>query len=351
MKKRKSGKLLKPDPKHLPLRLYNNVGCFLGISVAAAGWRRMFAGSAGVGYFASSAVGNIRPSIWISPFFCISTLQPPAATATTTATTTAATTAMTTISPTPPSLTTNDSAVLQALFDAESSPSNSSTNVQINDTLTPFPSSLQISPEKHTALQSRELSIIKSLQSTDSPNKETIQSAVSELSTLISEEPNYPPAYVNRAQALRILIETIQNGGSETETEVQNASTTLFKDLSTAITLLSPTTETPVSPTQARILADAHTHRGYLLLKTARTKRDQDQDTSISTAESWTVPEPLKRVSADQAEEMASREFFQGGQFGNEVARQLAVQTNPYAKMCGAIVKEAMRKEVEGVGS
>ena len=53
-------------------------------------------------------------------------------------------------------------------------------------------------------------------------------------------------------------------------------------------------------------------------------------------------------MGADQLEEMASRDFFFGGQYGNEIARQLAVQTNPYAKMCGAIVKEALRKEVEG---
>jgi hypothetical protein len=50
----------------------------------------------------------------------------------------------------------------------------------------------------------------------------------------------------------------------------------------------------------------------------------------------------------DRLEEMASHDFFLGGRYGNKAAQQLAVQTNPYAKMCGAIVKEAMRKEVEG---
>lgn len=41
-------------------------------------------------------------------------------------------------------------------------------------------------------------------------------------------------------------------------------------------------------------------------------------------------------------------DFQQGGRYGNEIARQMAVKTNPYAKMCGAIVKEAMRKEMTG---
>ena len=36
-----------------------------------------------------------------------------------------------------------------------------------------------------------------------------------------------------------------------------------------------------------------------------------------------------------------------GGRYGNKIARQLSVQTNPYAKACGAIVKEALRKERE----
>jgi hypothetical protein len=59
-------------------------------------------------------------------------------------------------------------------------------------------------------------------------------------------------------------------------------------------------------------------------------------------------PQRLRGLTSDQLEEMASQDFFFGGRYGNKVAQQLAVQTNPYAKMCGAIVKEALRKEVEG---
>ena len=88
-------------------------------------------------------------------------------------------------------------------------------------------------------------------------------------------------------------------------------------------------------------MADAHTHRGYLLLKAARVKKAGSGDEA-------TGPERLRGLSADQLEEMASRDFFFGGRYGNKVAQQLSVQTNPYAKMCGAIVKEAMRKELEG---
>jgi len=60
------------------------------------------------------------------------------------------------------------------------------------------------------------------------------------------------------------------------------------------------------------------------------------------------LPSHLQHLDADQLEELASHDFQDGGKFGNEVARQMAVMTNPYAKMCGAIVKEAMKKEIEG---
>ena len=44
-------------------------------------------------------------------------------------------------------------------------------------------------------------------------------------------------------------------------------------------------------------------------------------------------------------EEAASRDFFMGGRYGNEIGKALAVHTNPTAKLCGQIVQEAMRKE------
>ena len=52
----------------------------------------------------------------------------------------------------------------------------------------------------------------------------------------------------------------------------------------------------------------------------------------------------------EELEEKSSRDFFLGGRYGNEVSKAMAVHTNPYAKMCGSIVKEAMRKEFSGGG-
>ncbi|OJI82665.1 hypothetical protein ASPTUDRAFT_124054 [Aspergillus tubingensis CBS 134.48] len=249
-----------------------------------------------------------------------------------------------------PNLTTNDSAVLQALFDAESSPSNS---ITINSSLPAYPAHLNITPELLQTLQSREVSIIRTLQSETTLDISTIQQAIKDLDTLIAQHPTYPSAYVNRAQTLRILIEktntTTQSSGQDNDDdkifapENTEPASTLLADLGNAITLATPRSPAdPVSTVQARLLADAHTHRGYLLLKAARVKKEMKEGEIIGG------PEQLRAVEPEQLEDMASRDFFFGGRYGNKVAQQLAVQTNPYAKMCGAIVKEALRKEVVG---
>ena len=52
-------------------------------------------------------------------------------------------------------------------------------------------------------------------------------------------------------------------------------------------------------------------------------------------------------VGTDQArcEELASRDFGVAGRYGHKTAQSLAVKTNPYAKLCGQIVKEALQRE------
>ncbi|KAL3479948.1 hypothetical protein BJX99DRAFT_221542 [Aspergillus californicus] len=256
-----------------------------------------------------------------------------------------------TIDPSKPSLTTNDSAVLQALFDAESSPSS---GVTIDSSLPQLPAYLNITPKEHEYLQSREKEIISTLSSTPNPATETIQSAIDSLDKLIKNHPTYPSAYANRAQALRMLIESSTSAlpsGSSEEPEPLFAPvntphlSTLLTSLSQSITLSTPRSPAdPVSSLQARLLADTHTHRAYLLLKISRHLKSDNNDNTAG------IPEKLRYLGPDELEEMASRDFFFGGRYGNKVAQQMAVQTNPYAKMCGAIVKEALRKEIEGAG-
>ncbi|KAJ5959477.1 Tetratricopeptide-like helical [Penicillium vulpinum] len=259
---------------------------------------------------------------------------------------------MTSITTARPSLTSNDSAVLQALFDAESSPSS---GIIVDSSLAPWPSSLNLSETDLISLKQRETAIIRELQSNTSPSTETVQSALNDFDTLLTQHPKYPSAYTNRAQTLRLLVDLIYNKeagtNQTTDTELADAAlfapetsqlcSRIFSDLGQAINFATPASPADaVSAAQARLLADAHTHRGYLLLKAARVKKAGPGGEA--------GPERLRGLSADQLEEMASRDFFFGGRYGNKVAQQLSVQTNPYAKMCGAIVKEAMRKEIEG---
>ncbi|KAJ9320697.1 hypothetical protein DTO027B5_9112 [Paecilomyces variotii] len=236
------------------------------------------------------------------------------------------------VHPTQPCLSSNDSAVLQALFDAESAPSSA---VKIDSTLSSLPN---ISSQELESLRNHERELIRRLQHPN-PSRDTVQSIITELDALITKQPSYPSAYMNRAQALRMLFDL---GDEDALFLPENAdvSSRIFSDLGQAISLATPRSPAdPVSPLQARILADAHTHRGYMLLKAARVRQGGSDG----------GPDHLRGLEKDQLEEMASRDFFLGGRYGNRIAQQLAVQTNPYAKMCGAIVKEAMRKEIQGV--
>ncbi|KAJ5669620.1 hypothetical protein N7462_010690 [Penicillium macrosclerotiorum] len=260
---------------------------------------------------------------------------------------------MATIAKSLPSLTQNDASVLQALFDAESSPSS---GITVDQSLPSWPPSVTISQEDLSSLKIQETDIVRRLQRVTTPDRELIDSTLEAFNSLVNEFSTYPPAYTNRAQVLRILVDHAYNEKHPHSIEAERddalftpeaaeLSSCVFADLGQAIKFATPASPAdPVSSVQARLLADAHTHRGYLLLKAARVKKNRLEQHNLQPV----GPERLQGLNADQLEEMASRDFFLGGRYGNKVGQQLAVQTNPYAKMCGAIVKEAMRKEVEG---
>jgi hypothetical protein len=80
-------------------------------------------------------------------------------------------------------------------------------------------------------------------------------------------------------------------------------------------------------------------------------KEDEDGVVAGSLSERNQLPAPLRGLSREIIEEMASRDFALGGRYGDEGARAMAVRTSPYAKLCGEIVKEAMKGEVRWDGS
>ena len=131
---------------------------------------------------------------------------------------------------------------------------------------------------------------------------------------------------------------------------------TLWTDLAKAIELASPPSSfAALSPLQAKILASAYTHRGHLTWQLAKfTDPLSTPNVHCEPAQSRNheqhLPPELRGKSKEKLEEIASRDFEMGGRYGNKIAREMATRTNPYAKLCGNIVKEAMRREMEGRG-
>ncbi|KAF2157696.1 hypothetical protein K461DRAFT_264564 [Myriangium duriaei CBS 260.36] len=225
-------------------------------------------------------------------------------------------------------LSANDSRVLSALFDPESSPSNA-ISISTSDTLP------GLTHKECATLQSQEAAILAALD-TASPTPDQIRSTHAAISDLIQRNPRYAPAYIDRAQIARLTLQTSDLFTAQHEA----ASRQLLSDLAQGIDLASPSAPSDaVSALQSRILAAAHTHRGLLLLKVA------DMRTRGEAVHG--VGEAVGVMEAMDIEGLASKDFYMGGRYGNKIAQQLAVKTNPYAKMCGAIVKEAIQKEIE----
>lgn len=221
-------------------------------------------------------------------------------------------------------LSSNDNAVLGALFDPESSLSNST---QIDDSIASFPNAAEL--QKIQELERQALLPLN----TESPPESTILKSIESLDNVVRDHPQYASAWNNRAQTRRMLYQ-IEQLHQQIE-----ALQLIMDDLAQAIALATPSNPlSPVPAMHAKVLASAYTHRGYLLYSASKSE-------DLARAMTSSMP-ALQSLSMEQLEEMASRDFTLGGRYGNDVARQLAVRTNPYAKLCGSIVKEAMQKEV-----
>ena len=224
----------------------------------------------------------------------------------------------------------NDRAVLDALFDAEGAFNVTGTDAG------PLGLHLPDDPAPHMqALQSQEKDILLSLNSRQ-PAKEDVLAALAKLDVIIAANPSYASAYNNRAQTQRMLVDVSRLSSPSDFNELK----LILDDLAMAIQLCTPTVVAkPVSVFDAKVLTSAHSHRGYLLLVIAQS----EQMAALVTAN----PGLFGGLDKDRLEEMASHELALGGKFGNNAARQLAVKVNPYAKLCGEIVREALRKEMD----
>ncbi|KAK3217144.1 hypothetical protein GRF29_1g2094270 [Pseudopithomyces chartarum] len=224
-------------------------------------------------------------------------------------------------------LSANDKRILNALFDPETLPSSvaaSKSTSTIDDSLPSHPS---ISPSQLSTLEAQQNDLVRHI--TSSSSTPDIELAITQQDEIIKSHPSYPSAYLNRAMLQRMKLESSLSNNASIFTSPESEIDTLFSDISRAIStsLSTSSTATAVSPYQARILRTAYSHRAYLYLKAAELGGE------------W------RGKGKSELEEMASMDFASAARFGDEVAREMSVRTNPYAKMCGAIVKNALREE------
>lgn len=232
------------------------------------------------------------------------------------------------------SLSSRDNLVLQSLFDSEAAPTPAA-EAEKSPATTSLP---HFTEHIFSAIERRERGVLQPLAS-GQQDSGVVGSVIQKLSELIDEYPQYASAYINRAQASRLLIDVDGLFSSDHA----SGSARIFDDLSRGIELATPSSPSgAVSAHQSKVLATAHTHRGFLLLKVADMVKNGQIVHGLNG---------LSSSNAASIEEIASEDFARGGRHGNALGKQMAVRTNPYAKMCGAIVKDALQQEIAAATS
>lgn len=252
------------------------------------------------------------------------------------------------------SLSKNDINVLQKIKDPESDPT---ATVLIDPSLPRDPHVTDsdayngvVAKEREVLLsfQKLEMQLANMQPKTVADPVASYREGVSKLDDIIRDHPNYASVRNNRAQALRRLYgdALLARGESSqvlipspTVEERLDAARTVLDDLDEAVRLLSPATpRSPISPQASKTLSMSYTQRAAIYHATAK------KFPNMSTLEG-----PVERRETEWTkmdfEDAAAADFAKGGWFGNEVAKGLAVSANPTAKLCGQMVREAMKKE------
>ncbi|TKA31343.1 hypothetical protein B0A50_02188 [Salinomyces thailandicus] len=201
--------------------------------------------------------------------------------------------------------------------------------------------------------------------------KDVYEASLGMLDRLVEEGPEYASARNNRAQVRRwgvggdcgLVVRGAREAGvvggdagwhadaKDGARDWREEGTAVLADLQTAITLASPASPgEAVSPAQGRLLAQAYTQLGAVYHQAGQDMLEAAAVPAKAEVMVTVAVDSLRNWSAEDFEEAAARCFRLGGQYGNEVAKALAVQMNPYARLCGRIVEEALRKESAGVG-
>lgn len=247
-----------------------------------------------------------------------------------------------------------DIQVLEKIRDPESNPS---TSISIEPNLPSDPnvpdqgSYVQISQQEREivfAMQQLELRLAGLRLEPGLDPIEEYRECIRALDKLIAKYPSYASARNNRAQALRRLYgdsllvadanplpQALRKDPDNSER--MQVAETILSDLDCTVQLLSTKSQGGLSQQAAKTLSMAYTQRAAVYHMTSK----------LLSSGSLAVDSRRREANWDivEFEEAASRDFAMGGRYGNEIAKGLAVSTNPTAKLCGQIVREAMKKE------
>lgn len=212
-------------------------------------------------------------------------------------------------------LSTHDQVVLSKLLNPGEleEPAPSRPKIQVN---------AQLPPDQHVSVElvekfvEIEKEVVISVEKDDSV--ENVTRGIERLKDIIVEAPKYASVYNNVAQLERILQ---QKGTGEAWSSTQS----IIANLQRAIKLAGPE-QMIISKMQATVLQQAYAQMGQVYMDEKKKKADGGED-------SW----------AD--EEKASDCFRRAGEYGSKIAAELAVKVNPYARLCGNIVREALIEE------
>ena len=173
------------------------------------------------------------------------------------------------------------------------------------------------------------------------PSKDVIEQAIAALDKILDEHKEYASAYNNRAQAQRLLL------GDDLTKEGTGK---IWEDLKTCISLAK---SLPEDQRDEKLLGAGYTQRGVLLLATAKSLKTLDNQESRAN-----LPDDLKTLGneaspdgeASEMEKEAEGAFKEGAKYGDEAAKMMVVHLNPMRKLCGQMVREALRRDMEESG-
>ncbi|KAL9097577.1 MAG: hypothetical protein Q9165_000473 [Trypethelium subeluteriae] len=175
---------------------------------------------------------------------------------------------------------------------------------------------------RQPSLSQIESEILATITSPQYP-PESLTKAKTQLDALIARHPTRASLYLLRANASRLSLPPDNSQPSEEEHPLllhqhEHLTGTILADLAEAIALATPrTTNDPIGPEEARILAAAHTQRGQLLCAAAESGDFSASRSSVSLG----VPAAEGKGGRDALEELGRRDLFWGARYAGKAGR------------------------------